>query len=65
MDYKVKLIKCQNEHHHGGYLTCGPSGPRGRLTGPTPWPTGHGLSQLGPGLDWHISTSVHKEGSEA
>jgi hypothetical protein len=30
MDYKVKLTKCQNKHHHGVYLTRGPSGPRGR-----------------------------------
>jgi hypothetical protein len=42
-----------------------PTGPRGRSTGPTPCPAGQGLRWLGPGLGWHVSTSVHKEGSEA
>jgi hypothetical protein len=40
MDYKVKLTKCQNEHHHGGVLDMwiewakpqvkGAQGPAGR-----------------------------------
>jgi hypothetical protein len=34
MDYKVKLTKCQNEHHHRVYLTRGPSGPNSRPSGP-------------------------------
>jgi hypothetical protein len=37
-DDKVKLTKCQNHHHHGVYLTYGPSGLNPRPKGPKGWP---------------------------
>jgi hypothetical protein len=56
----------------GVYLTRGPSGPnprpsgpRGRPASPTPWLASQGLSRLDLRLGWHVSTSVHNEGSEA
>jgi hypothetical protein len=38
-----------------------PSGPRGRLAGTTPWPTGQDLRQFGLSLGCHMawSTSHH------
>jgi hypothetical protein len=63
MDDKVKLTKCQNHHHHGVYLTCGPtrqdlrpSGQRGQLAGPTPRPVGQGLRWFILSLGCHAST---------
>jgi hypothetical protein len=52
----------------GVYLTCGPngsdprpSGQRGWLAGPTPWPADEGLTRFGPSLGCHAST----QGGEA
>jgi hypothetical protein len=50
MDYKVKLTKCQNKHHHGVYLTHGSSGPNPRPSGPRGRPTGRlGFESTQPG----------------
>jgi hypothetical protein len=49
MDYKVKLTKCQNKHHHGGVFYMWTKWAKSQAK----WaqgPAGQGLSQLGPGL---------------
>jgi hypothetical protein len=49
MDYKVKLTKCQNEHHHGGVFDTWTKWTKPQAK----WaqgPAGQGLSRLGPGL---------------
>jgi hypothetical protein len=41
MDYKVKLIKCQNEHHHGGVFDTWTKLPKPQAKwaqGPAGWP---------------------------
>jgi hypothetical protein len=35
-------------------------GHKGRLAGPTPWPTGHTLSRFRPRLDGYTTKSVYK-----
>jgi hypothetical protein len=50
-----------NRHMDQVGLDPRPSGPRGQPAGPTPSPVGQALRWFGPGLDGHITTSVHKE----
>jgi hypothetical protein len=60
MDYKVKLTKCQNEHHHEGVFDTWTNWgkPQAKWAqGPTDQPNSM-AGQLGLGLGWHISTSL-------
>jgi hypothetical protein len=61
MDYKVKLTKCQNEHHHGVYLTRGPSGPRGRPDGPNSLASQLGFESVQPGT-WLTRLNIGSQG---
>jgi hypothetical protein len=61
MDYKVKLTKCQNDHHHGGAYDMWTKWAQGPAGGPNPLVNRPGFESVRP-KSWFTRLYVSSQG---